>query len=135
MLVINPKEMYKTALQYYMEKQGWGGEYTTALKANVSQPTLNRIKLGKRSGKHETLAKIASALDTTYEDMLALGRYLMSGEKREKQIEVFRLLQIAKAILESGEEDMVEMLKQNILNTYNIIKDRTKSQYVEIEEK
>ncbi len=125
MLKMNPKEMYKTALRHYMQKEGWGGEYVTALKANISQPTLNRIKLGKRTGKHDTLVKIATALDTTYEDMLALGRYLMSGQNKKKQIEVFRLLQIAKTILESGEEDMAEMLKQNILNTYNIIKDKT----------
>jgi len=127
MLEMNPKEMYRTALQYYMKKQGWGGEYITALKANVSQPTLNRIKLGKRTGKHDTLVKIAQALDTTYEDMLALGRYLMTGANKESQLEVFRLLQIAKTILESGEEDMAKMLKQNILNTYNVIKDRAES--------
>ena len=62
----------------------------------------------------------------------------MSGEKRAKQVEIFRLLQIAKAILESGEEDMAEMLRQHILNTYNIIKDRAKNQrssYIEIAEK
>jgi phage repressor protein C with HTH and peptisase S24 domain len=74
------KEAFRKALIYLLEKKGRGAQTNVAIDAKISQPQLNKVKSGVHVGTIDTLHAIAGALDTTYEEMLALGRWLMYGE-------------------------------------------------------
>jgi len=123
---VTPQESYRKALQFYLNGIGWGGEFATSVKANISQTTLNRIKTGKRKGKISTLICIAEALDTTYEDMLAFGRELITGETTGGKPEIFELLRMAKVVLESENKEIPQMLRKNIETSYEIMKKKKK---------
>jgi len=75
-----PKNYFAIALAYYIDKAGRGYETALAIDSGVAQPTINRIKSGKSYGLRENCYRLAVALDTTYEDMLILGKSIDSGQ-------------------------------------------------------
>jgi len=78
-----PKDCFSIALAHYLEKSGRGSETALAIDSGVAQPTISRIKLGRSYGLRANCNKIAAALNTTYEDMIALGRRIYDGDDIE----------------------------------------------------
>ena len=83
MIEDQPKDCFSIALSHYLDKAGRGSETVLAIDSGVAQPTISRIKLGQSYGLRANCNKIAAGLNTTYEDMIALGRRIYDGEDIE----------------------------------------------------
>jgi len=69
---------FQAALAHLLAQEGRGAQSRLAGQQNIDRGYLNAIVKGRKPGSEEVRAKIASYFDMTYEDMLALGRGLLS---------------------------------------------------------
>ena len=73
---LDHKEAYREALKYLLKGRS---QNSVAIDADISQSQLSKILSGVHIGKIDIVHAIADALNTTYEDMLFLGRKIMYG--------------------------------------------------------
>jgi len=67
---------FNWALKHYYEEKGYGFQTWLAEKVGVSTRHINDLVHNKKGASIELMEAIADALETTVEDMLALGRKL-----------------------------------------------------------
>ena len=77
---------YRAALSSLIEKRGRGSVTEIAIEVGISQPQLSRIVRGEREAKLPLLEQIASALDTTVEDMIRQGLRLLGQQDHAVEI-------------------------------------------------
>ena len=103
------REAYSKALDYLLNRLGYGAETTVALESGVSQSQINKIRKGVQGGRPETLEAIAKAFKTDYPEMLILGRRLLDGAHPEAHPEpVLKIIvsnQLDKQILDDTAQD------------------------------
>ena len=73
---------FRAALTYLLKKEGRGAQTQLADKLNIDRGYLNAIVRGRKSGSEKKRCEIAEHFHLLYEDMLTLGRKLLSDEER-----------------------------------------------------
>ena len=69
---------FHAALSHLLTQEGRGAQSRLAGQQNIDRGYLNAIIKGRKPGSEKVRAKIATHFNMTYEDMLALGRSLLS---------------------------------------------------------
>jgi len=101
-----PPKLFNAALSYLLAQHGRGTQARLVAQTGIDRGQLNKIVKGKISGSEENRVKISAALETTYEDMLALGRRIMEGTPEvESEDRTGQKEPIAVAAEESGQEE------------------------------
>jgi transcriptional regulator with XRE-family HTH domain len=77
---------FRAALSALLEKMGRGAQRRISEEAGVDPIYLNGILRGHKPGSEDVRAKIASALGMKYEEMLALGRQVLTGSPTDPGI-------------------------------------------------
>jgi len=76
-------DCFRVALKNYVPDRG--GQSNLSLDAHISEGYISQIINGKRNNpSRRTMIKIAGALKTTYQDMIALGEKLRTGQGEMK---------------------------------------------------
>ena len=81
-------ELFRTFLLKFVNEGGRGTQRRLAEKAGIAYEYFNGILNGHKPGSEDVRGRIASAIGMTYEEMLAMGRKILSGEdgKPEERI-------------------------------------------------
>lgn len=74
---------FQAALAHLLAQEGRGAQSRLASQQNIDRGYLNAIVKGRKPGSEEVRAKIAGYFNMTYEDMLALGRGILSRSETE----------------------------------------------------
>ena len=72
-------EQFHAALTYFLKKEGRGAQARLAQEQNIDRGYMNAIVKGRKAGAEELRTRIAAHFQTTYEDMLAIGRIILEG--------------------------------------------------------
>ena len=89
-------EHFKAALQYFLEKQGRGIQKALATKLKVSQRHISEIKHGRANASVSLQGKIAAYFGMSFEDFIALGKWILDGGDPEEWMELHRGRKIVK---------------------------------------
>jgi len=84
----SPEQIYSCffkALEALVKKGGRGTQNVLAIGSDRSEAYISQILKGRRKASFDTQIAIANALNTTYENMLALGRQLIEGTTPEAE--------------------------------------------------
>jgi transcriptional regulator with XRE-family HTH domain len=74
---------FQAALTHLLTQEGRGTQSRLAGQQKIDRGYLNAIVKGRKPGSEEVRAKIAGYFNMTYEDMLALGRGILSRSETE----------------------------------------------------
>ncbi len=74
---------FQAALAHLLAQEGRGAQSRLAGQQNIDRGYLNAIVKGRKPGSEEVRAKIAGHFNMTFEDMLALGRGILSRSETE----------------------------------------------------
>ena len=72
-------QKFRTALNFLLEKEGRKAQSRLSKEQNIDSGYLNSIIKGRKPGSITVREKIAAHFDLEYEDMLYLGRWILSG--------------------------------------------------------
>ena len=70
-------EQFHAAFLYLLNQEGRGGQARIADRYKIDRSYLNAVVKGKRTASEKLRTNIATYYQTTYEEMLALGRRLL----------------------------------------------------------
>ncbi len=84
-------QYFQTALNYFLDKKGFGSQSYFARKTGVSQQTISLIARGKAPGKEGPRRKIAEAAGFSYESFLNLGEAILKAQEIGGADELFRM--------------------------------------------
>ena len=73
-------EKFQAALKHLLDKEGRGAQTRMATLQGIDRGYLNAILKGRVAGSDAIRSKIANHFETTFEDMLALGRQILEGK-------------------------------------------------------
>lgn len=107
---------FLTALRHFVEKDGYGSQSVFAANAGLSNAALSRIlKLGdKKQASLKSQVSLAKACGYNYEDFIALGRKLLSGDENPEKAETPALILEAEPPVSDSDTGYIEELKQLI---------------------
>jgi hypothetical protein len=74
-------QQFHAALSYLLKKEGRGAQSRLADQQKIDRGYLNGIVKGRKPGSEKVRGKIAAYFEMTYEDILALGRRLLSKKE------------------------------------------------------
>ena len=74
-------KQFHAALAYFLKKEGRGAQARLAQEQNIDRGYMNAIAKGRKAGAEELRTRIADHFQTTYEEMLAIGRIILEGGK------------------------------------------------------
>lgn len=74
-------EYFRTAFLHLLEKEGRGAQKRLADEQNLNRGYVSSILNGRKPGSEPVRAKIAKHFNMEYDEMLALGRQLLSAKK------------------------------------------------------
>ena len=116
----NYREAFRSALDFMIEQKGHGAETALSIESGVSQGHINKIKKGVRGGGTDTLHKLSRALETTYEEMLALGRILLKEQSDEPLTEHEKLKKdLMKDLAQNKKEGFFERHAHSVRKVYH----------------
>jgi len=72
-------QKFRAALDFLLEKEGRKAQSRLSKEQNIDSGYLNSIIKGRKPGSITVREKIAAHFDLEYEDMLYLGRWILSG--------------------------------------------------------
>lgn len=73
---------FQAALGHLLIREGRGAQSRLASEQNLDRGYVNAIVKGRKPGSDDVKAKIAGHFNMTYEEMLSLGRGILSGDKK-----------------------------------------------------
>jgi hypothetical protein len=73
-------EKFQAALKHLLDQEGRGAQTRLATQQGIDRGYLNAIVKGRVAGSDAIRARIADHFETTFEDMLALGRQILEEE-------------------------------------------------------
>lgn len=76
----NIADCFRAAFEYLLAKKGYGAQAAITRKTGVQKSYINNILKGRSPGDEERRRVIANALDIKYDDMISLGKSILSGE-------------------------------------------------------
>ena len=108
---VSMDDPFLTAFRYLLESKGLTQE-RIALDAKISQPYLNQILNGRKPGRVSTRERIAVALGTDLQEMMAIGKSLQRGgpptEYRNPRIA--KILQMLTRFDDAGDDEAIEKI-------------------------
>lgn len=72
------------ALSHLLSKEGRGAQSRLSRERNIDRGYLNAIIKGRKPGSDSVRTQIAEHFNTTYEEMLAMGRSIIENDLRKK---------------------------------------------------
>ena len=77
--MVKTDQKFRAALDFLLEKEGRRAQSRLSKEQNIDSGYLNSIIKGRKPGSIAVREKIAAHFDLEYEDMLYLGRWILSG--------------------------------------------------------
>ncbi len=77
--MVKTDQKFRAALDFLLEKEGRKAQARLSKEQNIDSGYLNSIIKGRKPGSIAVREKIAAHFDLEYEDMLYLGRWILSG--------------------------------------------------------
>lgn len=77
--MVKTDQKFRAALDFLLEKEGRKAQARLSKEQNIDSGYLNSIIKGRKPGSITVREKIAAHFDLEYEDMLYLGRWILSG--------------------------------------------------------
>ncbi|MDL2268840.1 LexA family transcriptional regulator [Desulfosarcina sp. OttesenSCG-928-A07] len=129
----DPKEMFRAALLYLLSQGGRGTQMRLSRAVKIASTYITDIKGGKRPVSSRYAEGIARFFEMTYEEMVGLGRWILSGKDPEQwQSAHTRAIETEPSFIQSMRElNRVPVISLVQAGTWQDVEDNFRQGYAE----